>query len=290
MTSTQCELYMYTPSLALAVVAVIVFAVLTTAHLLYMIRAKAWTGIFFVLGGLAQMSGYTARLFSSQDPCNRVAYGFQSVLLLLGPSLIMFSVNLTMTDFTRTLSATRFCWVPIDLQQPLYLTINTVLIIIQTVGGIMTVASQSLESIEVASKMSIAIFVIQLVFWLFTLAENIYMSICLRRHPTEASKTAFPRWKNWNQLFGLAISIIAVGRNIVRLTMDGGIAFLVENEWPSYAFDGYQMVVVLGAWAIWYLPGKCRDTTEMGLEGFQRQQEPKETFERFEGDKDPEKT
>jgi hypothetical protein len=38
--------------------------------------------------------------------------------------------------------------------------------------------------------------------------------------------------------------------------MAGGIAFLVDNEWPSYVFDGYQMAIVLSAWAVWYLPEK----------------------------------
>lgn len=196
-------------------------------------------------------------MFSTQDVCNRAAYGTQSVFLLLGPTLIMFSVNLTQTEFTRTLGAGKFCWVPITMQQPLYLGINVVLIIIQAVGGIMTVGSTSITTIAVGSKITIAIYVVQTVFWGFVFAENISMSIRLGRHPTESSRHAMANWKHWNQLFGLSTSIIAFGRNVMRLTMAGGIAFLVENEWASYAFDGFQMVVVLGAWAIWYLPGIC---------------------------------
>ena len=42
----------------------------------------------------------------------------------------------------------------------------------------------------------------------------------------------------------------------------GGIEFLVQNEWPSYAFDGFQMGVVLGAWAVWYLPGWLREVAD----------------------------
>lgn len=181
----------------------------------------------------------------------------QSVFLLLGPTLIMFSVNLIQSEVARTLGTEELCWVPISWQRPLYFSINTTLILIQAVGGIMTVGSTSITTISIGSKITIAVYVVQTVFWGFIFAENISMTIRLKRHPTEASKHAMANWKRWNQLFGLSTSIIAFGRNIMRLTMAGGIAFLIENEWPSYAFDGFQMVVVLGAWAIWYLPGKC---------------------------------
>lgn len=138
---------------------------------------------------------------------------------------------------------------------------NAILIVLQAIGGIMIVASNSRNTIASATKMTIGIYVAQTLFWAFTFAENIYMSVRLCRDPTDASQTLLSRWKSWNRLLGLSISIIGLGRNVMRLTMVGGIPFLVENEWPAYAFDGYQMVVVLGAWAIWYLPEKCREIT-----------------------------
>lgn len=178
------------------------------------------------------------------------------MLLLLGPTLIMFSVNLIQIEFARILEAEKFCWVPISWQPALYAVLNAVLMIVQLVGGVMSTASSSIATTEAGAKITIAIYVIQLLFWLFTLAENTYMTIKLRRQPTEACNTKLSHWKLWSQLFGLSVSIIAAGRNVMRLTMEGGVTFLVDNEWPSYAFDGYQMVIVLGAWAIWYLPEK----------------------------------
>jgi hypothetical protein len=208
-----------------------------------------------------QLSGFTARLFSCQDVCNRAAYGVQSVLLVLGPTLFMFSVNWTQTTFVRALHADNICWVPVALQKWFYLGINIILIIPQSIGGIVTVSSTSIPAITTASKVTIAIYVIQTVFWGFTFAENIYMSVRLRRHPTEESLHRLRNWTYWNQLFGLSVSIIGFGRNGMRLTMSGGIAFLIENEWPSYAFDGYQMVVIMSAWVVFNLPEKCEDST-----------------------------
>ncbi|KAJ5658529.1 uncharacterized protein N7484_002178 [Penicillium longicatenatum] len=257
MASTKCELYVYTPSIALAVVAVIAFSGLAAIHCFRMIQTRTWSGIFLVLGAFAQLSGYTARLFSTQDVCNRVAYGIQSVLLLLGPTLIMLSVNMIQTDFARALEAEQYCLVPVRWQKPLYLSLNTILVIIQAVGGILIVSSTSITTISLGSKITIGIYVIQILFWGFVFAENVCMTIRLRRQPTETSVESLKNWKMWNQLFGLSTSIIGFGRNVMCLTMAGGIAFLSENEWPSYAFDGYQMIMVLGAWAVWYLPEEC---------------------------------
>lgn len=173
----------------------------------------------------------------------------------------MFSVNTIQVTFARALDAERFCWVTVTWVKSLYLSLNTILILIQAIAGIMTVASTSIATITVGSRITIAIYVIQVVFWGFTMAENIHMSILLGRHPTEQSRRYLPNWKHWNQLFGLSICIIGFGRNIMRLTMAGGVSFLVDNEWPSYAFDGYQMLVVMGAWAIFYLPGECQKLT-----------------------------
>ncbi|KAJ6013591.1 hypothetical protein N7540_008182 [Penicillium herquei] len=227
-----------------------------------MTQTKTWSSIFFVLGAIAQLSGYVARIFSTQNVCNRGAYGVQSVLLLLGPTLIMVSVNMTQAKFARALHAEKLCFIPIDWQPWLYMSINIILAILQVIGGIMTVAPTSITTIAAGDKMTIAIYVIQTVFWGLVFSDNICMTIRLRRQPTDSSKKSLANWKLWNQLFGLSTSIIAVGRNVMRLTMAGGVAFLIESEWPSYVFDGYQMVVVLTAWAIWYLPEKCEAIPE----------------------------
>lgn len=276
MSSIKCDLYEYAPSTTLSVIGVIAFSGLASALCLRVLQTRTWSGVFFVLGAickiplehliyslkltllLVQMSGYTARLFSSLDACNKTPYGIQSIFLLLGPTLIMFSVNLSHIQFSKTLGATEHSFIPIRWQEIVVLPINIILGCLQATGGIMTVASTSIATITIGTKITIAIYVVQIVFWGVLFADNVCMAISLGRVPTEACKESFATWKTWNQLFGLSTSIIAFGRNVMRLTMAGGIAFLVDNEWPSYAFDGYQMIVVLLAWGIWYLPGKCK--------------------------------
>jgi hypothetical protein len=109
------------------------------------------------------------------------------------------------------------------------------------VGGVIATASSSIETIEVGTKITIAICVIQLLFWLFNLAENTYMTIKLRHQPTEACNSKFPHWKRRSQLFGLSVSIIAAGRNVMRLTMAGSVAF-----W--WIMSGHHMYLMAIKW------------------------------------------
>lgn len=54
MASTECELYQYTPSLALAVVAVIAFSGLAAVLCFRMVQTGTWSSIFFVLGAFGK--------------------------------------------------------------------------------------------------------------------------------------------------------------------------------------------------------------------------------------------
>ncbi|RMZ85804.1 hypothetical protein DV737_g387, partial [Chaetothyriales sp. CBS 132003] len=117
-----------------------------------------------------------------------------------------------------------------------------------------------MATIESGGKAVIASYVAQMLFWAYLLAENTYFSIRLgrwiKKDPERRTTIRLSHWKWWNQLFGLSVSIIGFGRNLVRLTALGGVEFLLVNEWTEYAFDGYQLAVVLFAWGVFYLPGK----------------------------------
>lgn len=60
------QLYRYTPSLAAAVVAVVVFAILTVLHMWRLIRARAFYFTAFTIGGICQWSLCTSN-------CHRLA-------------------------------------------------------------------------------------------------------------------------------------------------------------------------------------------------------------------------
>jgi hypothetical protein len=172
----------------------------------------------------------------------------------------MLTVNITQVKMMRCLKSDNMGLVPACFRLPTYLFFNIVLLLLQMIGSIILAVTHKVALIESATKVLLASYICQMMFWIFTLGENIVWSIRFGR-PSAGNQSMMPHWKRYNQLFGLAISIVAVGRNLVRLTQlgMGPNGFLNVNEWPSYAFDFYQTGVILLAWGIFYLPGICKE-------------------------------
>ena len=204
--------------------------------------------------------GLGARVFSSEDVDSFGAYGVQNMFLLLGPTLCMLTVNLTQVKMMRCLKSENLGLLSAQLRLPIYLASNIVLLILQGIGAMIIALTHEVTLIESATKIITASYVCQMVFWIFTFAENIFWTVRFGRSSSNI-QLMMPHWKLYNQLFGLAISIIAIGRNLMRLTELGmrPNGFMAVNEWPNYAFDIYQTAVVLMAWGIFYLPGICKE-------------------------------
>ncbi|KAH9826318.1 RTA1 like protein-domain-containing protein [Teratosphaeria destructans] len=193
----------------------------------------------------------------------------------------MFTVTWLHTSTIEVLQAQRFCWVPFRFQRFGYTITNVVLALLQLTGSIDMVALATRWGANLGADLIIASYVTQMVFWLFIFAENTFVVIktkgAIKRaerldmsagmpEPTILSVyRRYPNFQRWNQVIGLAIMIIGTGRNLMRLT-ELGVQMLRDTEWMTYAFDIYQMVIVMGAYAAFYLPGKLHEvkTTSLG--------------------------
>lgn len=276
---SSTDYYAYTPSLIPAVIGVGIYCALFAAHALRLFRSLAWDGSYMLIGALGkeqlspmlnylptdilivQAMGLGARVFSSSNAHDFGAFGAQYVFLLLGPTLCMVTVNLTQVKMMRCLRTENLGLLPAKLRLPIYLSVNITLLLLQSIGAVIVALTHNITLLGSATKILTASYVCQMIFWMFTLAENILWSIRFGRSSSANTQLMMPHWKRYNQLFGLAISIVAMGRNMVRLTMlgMGPDGMMTVNEWPSYAFDFYQTAIILLAWGIFYLPGVCKE-------------------------------
>ncbi|WPA97550.1 uncharacterized protein RHO25_002160 [Cercospora beticola] len=245
----------YTPSVPLATVAVVLFTVGVGAHTTHMVKTRTWDNAFMVLGGCCQLVGYIARLASAWHPCSKSLFDAQKVLLLFGPSLLMFTITLTHTQYIRAIRAEAFCWVPaLQWQRPAYLSCNTIIIVLQAAGAGLIATSLSREDAEVANKVAIAGYMVQVLFSIYLLAEHTWVGFRTKKaaevsrdddlttmasEPSLMSaKDLFQHWSRWGNLITLGIGIAGMGRSMMRLG-ETKADFMKENEWPSYVFDGY---------------------------------------------------
>ncbi len=69
-------LYQYVPSLAAAVVAIVIFAILTIAHSYLLVKQRAWFCIAFTVGGLCKC--FLLGIYLSKPPANHDIIDLQS--------------------------------------------------------------------------------------------------------------------------------------------------------------------------------------------------------------------
>ncbi|THV64613.1 RTA1 like protein [Aureobasidium pullulans] len=86
--------YEYLPSKAAAIIACLIFIIITILHTWQLFRTRTWFFIPFVIGGLFEVIGYAARAKSADQHPNYtlMPYILQSLFLLLAPTLFAASI------------------------------------------------------------------------------------------------------------------------------------------------------------------------------------------------------
>jgi hypothetical protein len=101
--SSDFILYNYTPSLAAAVVFVVLFLIATFGHAFLAFRHNLKFLIAFIVGGFFEVVGYVARAVNAnQAPSySTIPYALQSLFILLGPSLFAASIYMILGRIIR---------------------------------------------------------------------------------------------------------------------------------------------------------------------------------------------
>lgn len=101
------EYYKYTPSMAGAVVFVILFVITSVLHLWQMFRTRTWFMIPFCIGGVMEVIGYIGRAASSQETPDWTLgpYIIQSIFLLVAPALFAASIYMELARIVLMVEA-----------------------------------------------------------------------------------------------------------------------------------------------------------------------------------------
>ncbi|OOO07677.1 RTA-like protein [Aspergillus oryzae] len=246
--------YPYTPDVPFAIIGVGVYTVLAGIHAFQVVSKEAWDGSFMVLGCLAQAMGCGARLISSWDIHDKLSWAAQKLLLLWGPALIMFTICLSSTEFTKTYKPKRF--VPPWIARPLYFALNSVLFLLMSLAAFMEVATAEHE-VHAGHKLLRAVFIIRLLFWTFILLGN---TASHNDHQCQPGNNVHmkPRFEQY-YLVLQDFFIVAFIHNIIQLVRlySGPDGFMNATEWPLYALDILLGTRPLLEWKIWYWSGGC---------------------------------
>lgn len=103
-------LYRYPPSLAAAVIFILLFLFLTLYHAYILFRTRSWFMIAFFIGGVFEFIGFCSRAKSAkQEPgyWTLMPYIVQNLFLLLAPALFAASIYMILGRIVRVTDGAR---------------------------------------------------------------------------------------------------------------------------------------------------------------------------------------
>ncbi|TDZ33095.1 Protein RTA1 [Colletotrichum spinosum] len=244
------QLYRYTPSLAAAVVSVIVFAALTVLHTWRLWKAKAFYFTAFTVGGVFQTIGYAGRIWSHYDKFSIGGFIIQAILILVAPALYAASIYMILGRLIRTVKAEHLSLVPVRWVTRIFVSGDVVAFGLQAGGGGIQAAG-TLEMYEMGEKIIIAGLFVQIFVFGFFVITSVLFHVRLLKSPTDTAITGGIPWRRYLSVLYVT-SIIILVRSIFRVVeyLQGNSGYLISHELFLYLFDALLMALVMAVFSV----------------------------------------
>ncbi|KAF4546216.1 uncharacterized protein LTHEOB_4213 [Lasiodiplodia theobromae] len=242
----EYKLYHYNPSLAAAVIFVILFVCSTGLHAFQLFRKKTFYFTPFIIGGIFETVGYAGRAISAhQSPdWTLIPYVMQSLLLLLGPTLYAASVYMVLGRIIRLTKGESHSIIKPQRLTKLFVLGDVVSFLAQSGGGGMMANAKTAADQEKGQHIITVGLVIQIVFFGFFIIVAGLFHRRISMYPTSRSKDPLIPWERLQYvLYGGSCMIMV--RSIYRLIeyVQGDDGVLMKTEVYLYVFDAALMFI-----------------------------------------------
>ncbi|KZF26437.1 RTA1 like protein [Xylona heveae TC161] len=241
------ELYRYHPSMAGAIIFIILFIITTALHCFQLIRTRTWFMIPMAVGGFLEWIGYVGRALSSHQAPNYTLgpYIQQAVLLLVAPALLAASIYMELGRIILLVDGESRSIIKKRFLTKIFVTGDVLSFLTQSSGGGI-MAGQSLSSYKLGQKVVIIGLVIQIVFFGFFIITSVVFHQRIKKNPTAASSSPSIPWLK--HLYALYVgSAFILIRSIFRVIeySGGNDGPLLRSEVYLYIFDAVLMFATM---------------------------------------------
>ncbi|KAI1643205.1 RTA1 like protein [Daldinia loculata] len=250
--------YRYRPSMAAAVIFILLFAISSLLHAKVLFQKRIWYFIPFVVGCLFETVGYIGRAMSSPEFPNftKNPYIIQSILLLLGPTLFAASIYMILGRLVVLLEAEKY-----SLIKPRWLTKVFVLgdvlsFFAQGGGGGMLTQAKSVDDVRRGEDIIIGGLCIQILFFGFFMIVTFVFHKRIAKNPTRNALALPTPWRKLILVLYLSSTLIMV-RSVYRVAEYalGSDGELQSKEAYLYCLDALPMLIVSLAYN-WFHPSR----------------------------------
>ncbi|KAJ5690436.1 hypothetical protein N7462_004828 [Penicillium macrosclerotiorum] len=240
----------YVPSIAAAVIFILLFLIVTIYHFWKIFRTKVRFTIPFAIGGLFEFIGYAARAGASSNTGKLMPYIIQSVFVLLAPTLFAAAVYMVLARIIRAVDGEQYSPIRIDLITKIFVTCDIVTFFVQG-GGAGMMAQSSLT--HIGQDIVLAGLVLQIITFVLFVVTAVAFARRMGKSPTHTAAQGSVPWKKHLHSLYIISSMILI-RSIFRVIEYGlgNDGYLLAHEWPNYIFDAVPMLIAMCCFAVWY--------------------------------------
>ncbi|KAF2675723.1 RTA1 like protein [Lentithecium fluviatile CBS 122367] len=243
-------LWKYIPSLAAAIIFILVFLVMTALISQRMFRTKTWFCVPFAIGGLFEFAGYCARVSAHSKTGKIIPYAVQNVFILLGPALFAVSIYMCLSRIIRGIRADHHSLIQPRKLTRTFVTGDVLSFVVQGgAAGLMVTGKNA----KIGEGIVVAGLLVQtIMFGLFAVTAVVFNRRIRHSPTTESSSSSVPWQKSMRMLY--IVSALIMARSLFRVVeyAMGNDGYPLMNEWTLYIFDSVPMFAVMVVYYLWY--------------------------------------
>ncbi|KAJ5938862.1 hypothetical protein N7466_001996 [Penicillium verhagenii] len=248
-------LYNYTPSLAAAVIFVLLFFTLTLGHIFLACKHKLKFLIAFIVGGFFESIGYAARAVNAHTAPNyaTMPYALQSLFILLGPSLFAASIYMILGRIIRLTDGDSRSMIRGTRLTKIFVSGDVLSFLVQSGGGALMSGAKTASKLKLGEDVIIVGLIIQIIFFGFFVSVSIVFHKRMSGNPTSAAMGSSFDWDRYMKVLYFA-SVLIMIRCLYRVIeyIQGSTGFLQSHEYFAYIFDGTLMMCVMATFIVFH--------------------------------------
>lgn len=174
--------YGYQPALGVGITGLILFTLSTFVHIYQIFTSRMWWLIVLVLGGITEIIGYAARIYSWSDDTNLDAFLAQTVTLIIAPSFFSAALYIIFGRIIHIVGKQYSILAP-KWYTIIFVIADLISLIVQAVGGGQAAVAAKTNSdttngthIMVAGicfqMFTMSVYVFFVLFYIFRLSKN----------------------------------------------------------------------------------------------------------------------
>jgi hypothetical protein len=244
--------YGYQPSLGIGIAGLTLFTLSTVAHAYQMYTSRMWWLIVLVLGGITEIIGYAARIYSWSDDSNLDAFLAQTVTLIIAPSFFSAALYVVFGLIIHIVGQ-QYSVIPPKWYTIIFVICDLISLIVQAVGGGQAAVAARTNSDTTGGT---HIMVAGICFQMLTMTVYVVLVIIYISRLTKEKVQLSRNMKIF--LTGMGIVTLMIFIRCIYRTVEllaGWTGYIITHEVYFACLDGLPMIIALVAFNIFH-PGR----------------------------------